>query len=332
MDKKLTTIIVLVTIALAIYLAGSMNLFSSITPQTQPSWRFIHGCMDKNGYPVCSSSQYNLGDLKLISSAPTFHKEKSQCLTGQKITSFGEPTGECWSLNFTFDNKKYSLKPNEEVALNEFIKVKWSGDGYVLNGEICHTISGTKQCKNLYYDYDWSTPTWSNTFTFTIIKPFLESKAIDVYTSGTIQKMITADYSVENKLTSLDGGALLRQVSTLFRADTVTREDLFKVNKGINTKTASISSTDLGDNSVRLQPFVYVNEQINDEITKINIWDKEFLITSRTLPNLEHVNYTITEYVSSQTNLDNKTKSNIIYWILGMAILIAITLYVTQKK
>ncbi len=333
MDKKLTTIIVIASIALAIYLAGVVNLFSLDNPQTQPSWRFIHGCMDKNGYSVCSNSQYNLGDLKLISQAPVFHKEKSQCDTQKKITSFGEPSLDCWSLNFSFDGKTYSLNPNEEVNLNEFIKVKWNADGYVLKGNICHSIDKEQVCKDLNYEYDWDTPTWSNTFTFTIIKPFLVSKAIDVYTTGTIDNTITADYSIENKLTSLDGGALLRQVSTLFRADTFTRQDSFNVNKGINTKTTSISSNDLGDSSIRLQPFVLVNEQIHNDITKIIVWDKDFLISSRTLPNLAGVkNYTIGEYDGSNEIIKPQQKSSIIWWVLGMMVLIALVIYFVKEK
>ena len=330
--KNLAYLGIFIVLVVSILMMGKyLDLYSiaNIIPNT-PQWQFVHSCADSK----CSSSVYNIGELSLSSSAPIFHKEKSQCLTDKKITSFGEPSSDCWSVNFTFDGNSYELYPNQEVQLNDYLKVGWQGSGHVLLGSICHSDDGIQTCKSLNYGYDWDEPVWSNTYSFGIIKEFLKSSLVSNNVYGTILGNYSIQYKIENNLTNIGGGSIIRQNSVLFTPEKSQIEQAYKINKGINTEEAIVDSSYLGNNGMSITPFAVVYSKVNDVSSPIYIYSNKLNALSNTLPvePIYQKEYPIEYSIPNEVHLSSESKSKILLIVILGGILISIALLLSRKN
>lgn len=319
--KVLLSSAVFILLAFAfLFLGNYYDLFASAPLDVTPHFQFVHGCTPEN--ERCSSSVYELGELGMASSQLSFDKTRIQCITNKKYTTPSEVPKECFSVNFTFDGKKYTLNNGESTQLNPYIKVAFEAKGTIIKGEVCHTVctgeSDTrvcnKICKNLDYEYDWLYPDWTNAYTFEVIEPFLQS-SIEDYAYGKITEDIMVDYAVKNKLTTLDGGSVIRQQSGLFSPAKEEREELFKIKEGENKYTTNANTKYLGDVDSRITPFVIVYNSIYDFKTPYRIYDNELFITTRTLPNIANGSETIDNATEAQ---QHEKENN--YFMLYIAI------------
>jgi hypothetical protein len=363
-NKKLVMkLVVLVLIVLSsVYLLGYKGLFSTTSPLvTTPSWRFVHGCSDGD----CSSSMYNLGDLNMKSSAPIYLKDLPQCKSGdyskktytntsrlgnesefsisQEFFSYPSPSKECWIGQFTFDGVNYNISAEETISLNEYISITYTPSGQIYKGEVCHprwreTSKGKLkyyECKILDYEYDWQDPEWESSYTFKVTKPFLSSKIVK-YTFGNIKENILIDYSVENKLTKLEGGSVVRQESVLFSPEKINKEENFNLLKKVNYFSTEGNSDTLGDLNIRIQPFAIVYNKIHSSISPVRIYDSELTTKARVLPNVvlpedEVIVDEDVEIVEDEEDTEPVDNKNTIMAVLAVLIVIGGFIYLWQK-
>lgn len=269
-------------ISIIFYFGTSLGLYSAIPSEQSQSWSYTHGCyIDSEGELRCTSTSYNIGDLRLDSSKPKYEGDLEECQSPYLNVLAKK---ECWFSNFTFDGKKYVAKVGEPILLNQYLSVVWSVSGSIVNGNVCHTIDGDKICKTVDYDFEWNAPIYRSTYTFFISPNFMSSNPVSAHVSNTIDNKSLIKYELDNRLTSINGGIALRQENALFRPEQSRKEESFKISLGKNTYSTEVSTSFLGDNSLRISPFIIVKNVDMQDTSDTKIYGLESSLTARTLP------------------------------------------------
>ena len=262
------------------------------------------------------------------SSGQDYQRADEDCQIDEDFVVPSDVPNKCWKADFTFDGKKYVLNNHQSALLNEYIEITYSASGIILNGEVCHSKKGVETCKDMDYSYDWQDPSWSISYTFKVIKPFLKSKITD-YAYGNYAQNISVEYSVGNYLAKIDGGAVVRIKSVLFSPEKEQRDEKFVINKGINYFSTKTNSDILGDNELRIKPYALVYNKIDNSYSPVRIYDNEMSATARTLPNIAYKNLGNNETIQ-ETQV--KFKMPIILIISIIIIISGVIYIVTQKK
>jgi glutamyl/glutaminyl-tRNA synthetase len=176
----------------------------------------------------------------------------------------------------------------------------WQPTGIIHNGEVCHkrwiTLSdGSKEqtddiCININYNFDWQDPEWTNKYTFNMDNPdCLLTEIKNKRDAVTINEKTFITYDIDNKITTLSGGAIIKEKSNLFSPAKSTKEERFGVYEGKNNYRTEVSSVILGDNNIFIKPFVIVNNVDMGTYSDVILYSNSDEKVMRTLPNIENI-------------------------------------------
>ncbi len=311
---KRNILMLIIFVIIGAVLIGNVNL---LTVTTTPVWAYKNGC--ENG--ECNMQPYLLGNLRLSSGAPTYLKSLEKCQFDRSLEAYPSPSRDCWEVDFVFDNEDFKAKPNEPIMVNQWIEVTWFPSATVLNREQCHTIDKEKICRTVVYDYDWFEPDYQNTFTFRIVdKSFFNTLVDRKHISDTLNEPSVVSYQIDNKLTTINGGAIIKEKSILFIPSSSSRTEFFRISKGTNTYQAEIDTSTLGDKIIEINPFMLVNNQILGKTSELKIFSTSVKKDVRTLPQFRETPIFDAPNVIKESPLNPITSSVIVMVILLIAI------------
>jgi len=311
-EKGIWILVFIVLIVLGIFFSSKTTLFSSSELTLTPSWHLKYGHSGDNYY----GGNYNIGNLDFSSGAPIYLKDLPQCKSSGDISNkiyengtdeisvgeewffYPQPRKECWMGSFSFDGDSFEIKPDEWIKINDYIEVSWKPTGQIYKGDVCHAYwvgdgedkKKYYECRYLDYQYDWQDPEWTSKYTFRIYDDdFFITSIKDKHLADTIQEEAFITYEIDNDLTKIDGGSIVREKHKLWSPSNSEKTEFFKVYKGTNTYKTSISSETLGDKKVLINPFMIVNNVNFGSKSEVYIYSNSDEKELRILPNIQNI-------------------------------------------
>ena len=310
------------------YILNSVELFSTVATTTTPKWKFVNGCIEGK----CYDGTYFIGELELTTGAPFYLKEKSLCQFNDRWLTFEDTPESCWKQSFSFDGTEYTLYPYQKARLNDYLEVTWVPSGFIFNGEVCHA----GECETVDYGYDWKEPTYSNEFTFNFFNTdFMNTIIKDKHLSDTLGDSSFVTYQINNDLTTMNGGAVVREKHELWNPSNFEKTDFFKIHKGNYLYKTTVETETLGDKEITINPFIIVEEVKMGSAKGINVFSNYDSKELRILPNLENIPDQDADFWGENqvaSSSKKTTQEQKIFYFFVLALIIVVVATFTRRK